>query len=210
MTTLIISASHRKHSNSCKMATYLQKNYFAKTSDTQTELLDLSNYPNLLDHYYDESIQRPDLIKEKDIVLNKLYACDAVVFVVPEWGGMIPPALVNLLLLCANGSASGLPLGHKPAFAIGLSTSAGGSNPISLLKAYAAKNTHLTWLPLHAIVHNVDDFLTSSWTPKNDDRISQVQSRINTGLKALDIYSDTLRPVRDHLVTLSKIHPFGQ
>ncbi|MCJ8337054.1 MAG: hypothetical protein MJK10_01160 [Pseudomonadales bacterium] len=67
----------------------------------------------------------------------------------------IPPALVNLLLLTASGSASGLPLGHKPAFAIGISASAGGSNPISLLKGYAAKNSHLTWLPLHAIIQNV-------------------------------------------------------
>ena len=85
-----------------------------------------------------------------------------------------------------------------------MSTSAGGSNPISLLKAYSAKNTHLTWLPLHAIVHNVDEFLSSTWTPKNEDRISQIQSRIDTGLKALAIYADTLRPVRDKLVMLSK------
>ena len=135
------------------------------------------------------------LANNKDEVLGQLYACDAVVFIVPEWGGMIPPALVNLLLLSANGSANGLPLGHKPAFAIGVSASGGGSNPISLLKGYAAKNSHLTWLPLHAIIQNVGDFLEQTWAPTLDNRYSQVQSRLLVGLKSLTIYSNQLASV---------------
>ncbi len=150
------------------------------------------------------------LANNKDEVLGQLYSCDAVVFIVPEWGGMIPPALVNLLLLSANGSANGLPLGHKPAFAIGVSASSGGSNPISLLKGYAAKNSHLTWLPLHAIIQNVEDFLKQTWTPTLENRYSQVQSRLLVGLRSLAIYSNQLASVRDELVVLSKEHPYGQ
>ena len=125
---------------------------------------------------------------------------------------MIPPALVNLLLLTANGSANGLPLGHKPAFAVGVSASNGGSNTISLLKSYGAKNSHLVWLPLHAIITNVDSFLAQQWQPElhNDDRIAQLQSRLSVGINSLFVYAKQLAPVREELVALSKVHPFGQ
>ena len=103
-----------------------------------------NTYHFLLDHYGYERDNNTQLQNDKDSVLSQLYSCDAVVIVEPEWGDMIPPALIYLLL-CANDSYSGLTLGHKPAFTIGLSTSAGGSNPISLLKSYAAKNTHFRY-----------------------------------------------------------------
>jgi len=207
---LLISGSQRDDSKSADVARYLQTNILNKMEGINSSILDLSLYPFLLDHYGTGRGDSISLTKNKDEVLSQLYACDAVVFISPEWGGMIPPALVNLLLLTANGSANGLPLGHKPAFAVGVSASGGGSNPISLLKAYAAKNSHLTWLPLHAIVQNVDDFLAQAWSPKLDDRVSQVQSRLLVGLQSLVIYSKQLSGVRAELVELSKVHPFGQ
>jgi NAD(P)H-dependent FMN reductase len=205
-----VSCSQRDNSKSFDVSKYLQTNILNCIENIKSSILDLSLYPFLLDHY---GTGRDDLISltnNKDEVLKQLYACDAVIFIVPEWGGMIPPALVNLLLLSANGSANGLPLGHKPAFAIGVSASNGGSNPISLLKGYAAKNTHLAWLPLHAIIQNVDDFLEQTWEPTLDNRYSQVQSRLLVGLKSLIIYSNQLACVRKELVVLSKEHPFGQ
>jgi len=206
---LIISASQQEQSKSVEIARHLKANVLDKMQDIQASILNLSAYSNLLDHY-GKARDTSALAREKDQVLAQLYGCDAVVFVTPEWGGMIPPALVNLLLLTANGSASGLPLGHKPAFAVGISASGGGSNPISLLKAYAAKNSHLTWLPLHAIVQNVDAFLARPWSPGENNRISQVQSRLCVGLQSLVIYARQLAGVRDELVELSKLHPFGQ
>jgi len=173
-------------------------------------ILDLSEYPVLLDHYGYGRDDATLLAKSKDEVLSRLYACDGVTFIAPEWGGMIPPALVNLLLLCANGSANGLPLGHKPAFALGLSASGGGANPIPMLKGFAAKNTHMTWMPLHAIIQNVDEFLAHNWLPSGDSRISQVQSRLVVGLTSLVIDTKQLKEVREALVILSKQHPFGQ
>jgi len=215
---LIVSSSQRNESKSFDVAKYIQNNIVDTMQGIDSSILDLSRYPFLLDQY---GISREDgtqeskdnsasLASNKDEVLSQLYACDAVVFIAPEWGGMIPPALVNLLLLTANGSANGLPLGHKPAFAVGVSASSGGSNPISLLKGYAAKNSHLTWLPLHAIVQNVDDFLAQPWEPQSDSRFSQVQSRLFVGLKSLTIYAKQLSSVREELVELSKVHPFGQ
>jgi len=213
---LVVSSSQRNESKSFDVAKYIQNNILDTMQGIDSSILDLSQYPFLLDHYGISREHAPQegssasLESNKDDVLSQLYACDAVVFIAPEWGGMIPPALVNLLLLTANGSANGLPLGHKPAFAVGVSASGGGSNPISLLKGYAAKNSHLTWLPLHAIVQNVDDFLASPWEPQSESRFSQVQSRLFVGLKSLTIYAKQLSSVREELVELSKVHPFGQ
>ena len=123
---------------------------------------------------------------------------------------MIAPALVNLLLFTANGSASGFPLAHKPAFAVRVSASAGGSNPISLLKAYAAKNSHLARLPFHAEVQNVEEFLVQDWQPNGSNRCKQVQSRLSVGIKSLLIYAKQLGEVREDLTALSDLHPFGQ
>ena len=210
MNILLVSSSQRDNSKSLEVSKYIQANLLNEMEGIKSSILNLSQYPFLLDHY---GTGRDDLISlnnNKEEVLGRLYACDAVIFIVPEWGGMVPPALVNLLLLSANGSANGLPLGHKPAFAIGISASGGGSNPISLLKGYAAKNSHLTWLPLHAIIQNVDDFLKQAWAPTLDNRYSQVQSRLQVGLKSLTIYANQLACVRDELVKLSQKHPFGQ
>ncbi|MCJ8319821.1 MAG: NAD(P)H-dependent oxidoreductase [Colwellia sp.] len=217
MQILLISGSQRNHSKSAEVAKLIQRNLLDQQGSVSSEvvsseILELSAYPSLLAHYGSDAENNNDLAKDKDEVLAKLYACDAVVFIAPEWGGMIPPALVNLLLLTANGSANGLPLGHKPAFAVGVSASGGGSNAISLLKSYAAKNSHLVWLPLHAIITNVDSFLTHQWQPEchSDDRIAQLQSRLAVGINSLFVYAKQLSPVREELVALSKVHPFGQ
>lgn len=210
MNVLIISSSHRGNSQSINVAKYLQTNILNQMLETDSSILDLSLFPLLLEHYGVENSTPQLLAENKEIILGQLYACDAVIIIAPEWGGMIPPALVNLLLLTANGSANGLPLGHKPAFTVGISASSGGSNPISLLKGYAAKNSHLTWLPLHAIIQNVESFLMCEWDPEIDSRFNQVQSRLLVGLKSLIIYAKQLAGVRDELVLLSKTHPFGQ
>lgn len=210
MKILLVGSSQRDNSKSFAVAKYVQENILDNIKEVNSSILDLSTYPFLLDHYGTVRDDAVELTANKSDVLSQLYACDAIVFIAPEWGGMIPPALVNLFLLTANGSANGLPLGHKPAFAIGVSASGGGSNPISLLKGYAAKNSHLTWLPLHAIIQNVDDFLMQPWSPKEEGRFSQVQSRLLVGLQSLTIYATQLKGVREELVTLSKVHPFGQ
>ena len=210
MKVLIVSASQRESSMSLALSQHIEHTVFSNNQAVESHILDLCQYSVLLDHYGVSREEDERLQQQKEQVLGQLYACDAVVFVVPEWGGMVPPALVNLLLLTANGSAGGLPLGHKPAFAVGVSAAGGGANPISLLKAYAAKNSHLTWLPLHAIVQNVADFIETPWQPEGDSRINNVQSRVAVGLKALLIYAEQLKPAREELVTLSKINPFGQ
>ena len=210
MNILIISSSQRDESKSLELSNYIDKNIFCKKKELQSTILDLSLYPFLLDHYGTGRDDDVLLEKNKKEVLSLLYACDGIVLVSPEWGGMIPPALVNLLLLSAYGSANGLPLANKPAFIVGVSASSGGGNVVSLLKAYSGKNSHLVWIPLHAIVQNVEEFLKKIWEPEVDNRFSQVQSRLETGLDSLVLYTRKLKEVREELLPLSVKHPYGQ
>ncbi len=210
MNIVIISGSHRPNSNSVKLANKINENVLAQLSTVDSHIIELAKFPALLSHYGDEQFQSNELQQQKAHVLDLLYGADGIIIIAPEWGGSLPPALVNLLLLCANGSAGGLPLGHKPAFAVGVSDSGAGASPVSQLKAYSAKNTHLTWCPQHAIVQNVSEFLTAPWPSPNNDRTGQLQSRFQTGIESLLLYAEQLKPIRDQLVTLSKVHPFGQ
>lgn len=209
MNILIVSGSQRSCANSLLVSKYLKAHFFDEKDDLKTTILDLSQYPSLLNHYFD-NLNDDELLNAKEEVLSLLYQSDGIVFVAPEWGGMLPPALVNLFLLTANGSANGLPLGNKPAFAIGVSASEGGSNVIVQLKSVTAKNSHLVWLPLHAVIRNVDQFLSAKWLPSNESRITTVQHRLQTGLESLVIVARQLQPVREQLNTLSKLNPFGQ
>ena len=210
MNILIVSCSQRDESKSLELSKYIDKNIFHKKKESKSSILDLSLYPFLLNNYGKGRDDEVLLENNKTEVLNLLYACDGIVFVSPEWGGMIPPALVNLLLLSAYGSANGLPLANKPAFIVGVSASGGGGNVVSLLKAYSGKNSHLVWIPLHAIVQNVEEFLKKTWEPEVENRFSQVQSRLETGLDSLFLYTKKLKEVREELLPLSVKHPYGQ
>lgn len=119
---------------------------------------------------------------------------------------MLPPILHNTLLLTAYGSAGGFPLAHKPAFAIGVSASGGGHNPISLLKGYGAKNPHLVWLPFHLIINNIEEFLSALNVAGSNltSREFQLVSRLEIGIEALTLYAKQLSPIRNELVTLSE------
>lgn len=208
MKICIISGSQQLNSNSIKLAALFQSQL--QLMEVKTEILNLAEYPSLLHHYGFEELTKPNLDEDKTQVLSQLYEADGFVIISPEWGGMLPPALTNLLLLSANGSANGFPMAHKPAFAVGVSASGGGSNPISLLKAYSAKNSHLVWLPCHLVVQNVETFLATNWHPSGDSRIEQIQSRMDVGLQTLIAYTRQLQPVRGSLTLLSQTHPYGQ
>ena len=207
---LLISGSQQIPSMSWKLAKHLEQQWSQAHSGIEIDTLELARFPELLSHYGPDSVKDADLFKSKDNLLARLYESDAIVVIAPEWGGMLPPALTNLFLLSAYGSANGFPLAHKPALAIGLSASGGGANPITLLRAYAGKNSHLCWLPNHAVVQNVERFLSSPWTPRQNDRVSKVQARLDIGFSTLLIYAQQLRPVREQLSASLISQPYGQ
>lgn len=117
MKIAIISGSGRNNSNSLKLGQYIASRY--QSEAITIDLIDLNQHSILLHHY--EPLDDSQLMNEKVQLLNPLYDCDGLMIIAPEWGGMLPPVLHIALLLTAFGSASGFPLGHKPAFAIGVS-----------------------------------------------------------------------------------------
>lgn len=206
MKIAIISGSGRNNSNSLKLGQYIASRY--QSEAITIDLIDLNQHSILLHHY--EPLDDTQLMYEKVQLLNRLYDCDGLMIIAPEWGGMLPPVLHNALLLSAFGSASGFPLGHKPAFAIGVSASGGGHNPISILKGYGAKNPHLVWLPFHLIINNINEFLSDIDEDSQNTRHLQLMSRLDSGAHALSLYAKQLKPIRKQLIKLSEKHPFGQ
>lgn len=214
MNTLIICASHRKEAQSAKVSQLISHLLEELQPEGDIETIFLADYPKALHSYgYQEQAEASEkklIEEEKQLLQGALRRCTKLVVVTPEWGGMVPPALTNLLLLSAFGSAGGIPLAHKPGFIVGVSASSGGHYPISQLRGYGSKNSHLIWIPQHCIIRNVEAFLQHPWTPDDGGNFSDVQSRLQTGLICLNAYESALNTIRDELVPLSEKHPYGQ
>jgi multimeric flavodoxin WrbA len=131
---------------------------------------------------------------------KRLKAATGFIFISPEYGGMVPPRLMNFLLLC-----SGEELGHKPALAVGISAGRGGAYPITELRAYGYKNNHLCWLPDHLIIRNVEAIGLSELL----DGQSSLNKTAVYSLRLLDQYARALTVVRASGVVDHEGFPYG-
>lgn len=127
-------------------------------------------------------------------VAASLQACHGAVFVVPEWGGMAPPAAKNLLLLCDERQ-----LAHKPVLLVGVSAGQGGVYPLAELRLAAFKNTFALWMPVQVVLRSVSQALANDLAPAGDAQ----EQRLSEGLAALVEYAAALRPVRQRLIAAS-------
>ena len=183
----IISASHRKNSQSKKISNFIEK-----------DLLNLNSYLDIFSIDLADSslpLWSPDKKNGKgiwgetwDTISKNFYNSDGFILVVPEYGGMATPAAKNIFLLCGNGEFA-----HKPGLIISVSSGNGGSYPISELRSSSYKNTHLMWIPENIIIRNVEEFNPGSHG-KNipnwlDDRIIYV-------LNLLLAYASNMKPLR--------------
>ncbi|SEA95425.1 NAD(P)H-dependent oxidoreductase [Alkalimonas amylolytica] len=214
MNALIICASQRQEAESAKVSQLIGRLMEHIEPKATINTLYLADFPRAL-HCYGYHAAEPvgnqqAITEEKKILQDALRHCTMVIVVTPEWGGMIPPALTNLFLLSAFGSANGMPLAHKPGFIVSISASEGGHYPISQLRGYTSKNSHLTWIPLHCIIRHVERFLQHPWSPEDESPDSHTQSRLITGLTCLIAYESALKTIREALLPLSEKHPFGQ
>ena len=87
---------------------------------------------------------------------------DGFVIIAPEWAGMVPPGLKNLLLFAGPKE-----VGHKPAMIVAVSASRGGSYPVNELRTSGYKNSRLVYIPEHVLIHDVNDMLLGA-TPASD------------------------------------------
>ena len=183
----VISASHRKNSQSKRISDFLHNNLLNNKSGLEIFSLDLA----------DESLPlwSPEKKNGKGVwgqtwgsISDKLTKSDGFIFVVPEYGGMATPAAKNFFLLCGNGELS-----HKPGLIVSVSSGNGGAYPITELRSSSYKNTHIMWIPENIIIRNVEEFNLGN----HGDKIPEwLQDRIDYVLEILLAYSHNMKPLR--------------
>ena len=181
MKIVIISGSNRRNSQSIRISNILFQKLSFLNINVSLLNLEKENFPFWQDDY-DNLVSPHKKAFEKTSLLLK--DAEGFIFVVPEWGGMVPSQVKNIFLLASNNE-----LAHKPGLIVSLSESMGGAYPIAELRSFSYKNTKICWIPEHVIIRKVKEFL-----PDTDERLD---SRLDYSCKMLVEYSKALKPVRN-------------
>lgn len=184
MKITIVSGSHRRGSQSMKLAFYIAS--MLGVEGVNSAVINLAGNPLPL---WDEEAGSAGG-KWHDVwlpIARQLQASDGFVFVVPEWAGMVPSGFKNFLLLCGNRE-----LGHKPALIVSVSASGNGVYPVAELRMASAKNNHLVYIPDHVIVRNVDAVFNAE--PVQAEQA--IRARLDYSLRTLRAYAVHLAELR--------------
>jgi NAD(P)H-dependent FMN reductase len=197
----VIVGSHRQQSQSTRVAAYIAQQLSRLEPTVSVDTIDLAGNPLPL---WDESIWQGDtpLLAQWKPFRDRLRKADGFVVISPEWGGMVPPGLKNLLLL-----ASPKEVGHKPALIVAVSASRGGSYPVTELRTTGYKNNRLLFIPEQVIVHDVSKVLAGDTA--SDDRDAWLRKRIEFALKLLLSYTQAMASVRSSGLTEHPDFPYG-
>lgn len=200
MKIAVISGSHRKNSESLRVAEYVSGR-IAQTGAAETQIISLSGNPLPL---WDEGTWAGDP-RWKELwgpVSSKLKEADGLVVISPEWGGMVPAGLKNLFLLCGAGEVA-----HKAGLIVAVSSGIGGSYPVAELRASSYKNSRICYIPDHVIVRQSEQMLKGD-TPQSphDESIRKI---IDYSVKVLIEYTKALKGIRESGVLDYKSFPFG-
>lgn len=199
MKITILNGSSRKQSQSGKISRFIDANLRARAG-VSTYYLNLENNPLPM---WDESIwEDAPTWKVWTPIKAELQSSDAFIFVVPEWSGMVPPAVKNFFLLCSHQE-----LGHKPALIVAVSSSRGGAYPVSELRISSYKNTRLLYLPEHFIIRDVEKMFNGD-TPANEDD-KYLRLRLDYCLNLLQAYGKSLKEIRSSGIIDHKTFPNG-
>ena len=184
----IISASHRKNSQSKKISGFLQNNLTKMDSKLNTFILDLADAALPLwspDKRHGNGVWG----ETWNSISSNFNKSDGFILVVPEYGGMATPAAKNIFLLFGNGEFA-----HKPGLIVSISSGNGGAYPISELRSSSYKNTHLMWIPENIIIRNVEEFSPGH----HGENIPEwLDNRIDYVLKLLLTYASNMKPIRE-------------
>ena len=197
----IIVGSHRKDSQSSRVGAYTAKDLARIDSSVIVDTIDLAGNPLPL---WDESVWQGDsqlavLWKPCRDAMRK---ADGFVIISPEWAGMVPPGLKNLLLFAGPKE-----VGHKPALIVAVSASRGGSYPVNELRTSGYKNNRLVYIPEHVLVQDVADVLVGE-TPTSE-RDAWLRRRIEFADRILLEYAKALAPIRSSGLTEHAEFPYG-
>tara|TARA_X000000950_G_scaffold225629_1_gene272116 strand:- start:379 stop:978 length:600 start_codon:yes stop_codon:yes gene_type:complete len=184
----IISASHRKNSQSKKISTFLQNNLLKLDYELEIFLLDLAE--SALPLWSPEKKNGKDIWGDPwSSISDNLNKSDGFILVVPEYGGMATPASKNLFLLCGNGEFA-----HKPGLIVSVSSGNGGAYPIAELRSSSYKNTHIMWIPENIIIRNVEEFNPGS---HGKNIPNWLDNRIDYVLNLFLVYASNMSPLRN-------------
>lgn len=198
MKLVIINGSHRSNSEGGRVSKIFVESKHLGEKFKSVSLIDLneSNIP-----LWDETQWEGDKKwTEWNEISETLSKADAFLITVPEWGGMVPPGLMNLLMICGPNE-----LGHKPALLVSISARNGGANPITQLRSYAYKNSHVCYLPDHVIIRNVEGF-------KGEDvdySTEPFYRRVRYTLDLLACYSVAFAGIRNTGIVNTKEFKYG-
>ena len=183
----IISTSHRKNSQSLRVAKILKKNLEEIHNKFKFYHLDMFEAKIPLWTSEREETNNFWNIEFKKISLE-LETSHGFIFVVPEYGGMASPNSKNLFLIFNKGEFF-----HKPGLIISISSGNGGAYPISDLRSSSYKNSHIAWIPENIIIRNVEQYL-----PKFHGELipEWIDKRINYACNLLLKYSEYLKPIQ--------------
>jgi NAD(P)H-dependent FMN reductase len=201
MRIALISGSHRKASESSRVAAYLAGRLEALVPGTETEVIDLAGNPLPL---WDETawVAGSPLQAQWAPYATRLQAAAGLVVISPEWSGMVPPGLKNFFLL-----ASPKEIGHKPALIVTVSAGRGGSYPVDELRISSYKNTRVCYIPEHLIVRNVGQMFKGDEPSGEDD--AYLRGRANHALRVLLSYTAALTPMRGEGYVFDGNYPSG-
>jgi NAD(P)H-dependent FMN reductase len=188
MQIAIIVGSHRKDSQSAKVARFLASQ-LTSLGDHSCWICDLGKDPLPL---WDEDIgsDAPQWSGLKALT-KEIDAADAFIMIAPEWHGMVPAALKNFFLVCGGASFA-----HKPALPVGVSVGPGGTYPINELRTSSYKNNRLCYLPEHLIVRNCMVVMNKEESENDEGEHSYISERSLYCMKQLIAYADALAQVR--------------
>jgi len=203
MKITIISGSHRKPSQSMKVAKYIEQELLDKKLCNSVEILDLSGNPIPL---WDEGIWNGEQ-RWLDIlnpISETLASSDAFVIISPEYHGQAPSALKNFFLMWSKGE-----LAHKPAMLVAVSSADGGAYPIAELRMSSYKNNRICYIPEQIIIRSVESVLNSNPSDNNPDADAYFRGRILFNLKILKEYATALKQVRNSGITFNPDYKNG-
>ena len=187
----IISGSHRKVSQSEKVALYIQQILEEQQLCDETWLFRLAGNPLPL---WDESIWEgnPEWQKQLGPISQQLASSDGFVVIAPEWHGQVPAGLKNFFLMWSKGE-----LAHKPALIVTVSSADGGAYPVAELRMSSYKNNRICYLPEHLIIRHVESVLNDDAATNNPDADAYFRKRIRYALGILKEYAVALAAVRN-------------
>ncbi|GLS91863.1 FMN reductase [Psychromonas marina] len=183
MKLLIISASHRKNSQTAKAAKFIEHNQQPFKQVTHIDLCEL-NLP-----FWDAECDFKNTNSAWLTLTAQMHAADAFILMTPEWAGTASPLLKNLLLMSDLDETA-----HKPVMLVGTSSGINGAYPVAELRMNGLKNTKLITVPDYLVIRNIGEILNDPTATSEQDK--NMRERIDYCLLMLNHYAQAQQPVR--------------